>query len=151
MERLRIAGVLWIAVAVLSIAVTVVFRVDSNQVVATVGLGSATAVLGLLMLARPSRVAIPASIIAGIAWLVLYAGLAGLQSDELAALVTDAFLAVAGGGVGLVAWTAGAQLDRVASRARMMTATTASHGAATARTPWQGSGQNEFKRLPEAT
>jgi hypothetical protein len=67
------------------------------------------------MLARPSRVAIPASIIAGIAWLVLYAGLAVLQSDELAAWVTDAFLAVAGSGVGLVAWTAETQLDRAAS------------------------------------
>lgn len=115
MQRLRIAGVLWIAVAVLSIAVTVVFRVDSNQVVATVGLGTATALLGLWMLARPNRVAIPASIIAGIAWLVLYAGLAVLQSDELAAWVTDAALAVAGSGVGFVAWTAGAQLDRAAS------------------------------------
>jgi hypothetical protein len=111
MQRLRIAGVLWIAVAVLSIAVTVVFRVDPNQVVATIGLGSATALLGLWMLARPSRVAIPASIIAGIAWLVLYAGLAVLQSDELAAWVTDAFLAVAGGGVAFVAWTAETQPD----------------------------------------
>ena len=117
MERLRIAGVLWIAVAVLSIAVTVVFRVDSNQVLATVGLGSATALLGPWMIARPSRIAIPASVIAGIAWLVLYAGLAVLQSDELAAWVTDAFLGVAGGGVGLLAWTAGAQLDRAASPA----------------------------------
>lgn len=117
MQRLRIAGVLWIAVAILSIAVTVVFRVDSNQVVATVGLGSVTAVLGLWMLARPNGVAIPASITAGIAWLVLYAGLAVLQSDELAALVTDVFLAVAGSGVGLVASTAGARLDRAASPA----------------------------------
>ena len=117
MQRLRIAGALWIAVAVLSIAVTVVFRVESNQVAATVGLGSATAFLGLWILARPSRVAIPASIFAGIAWPVLYAGLAVLQSDELAAWVTDAFLGVAGGGVGLLAWTAGAELDRAASPA----------------------------------
>lgn len=115
--RLRIAGLLWIAVAVLSIAMTVVFRVDSYQIGATVGLGTATAILGVWMLARPSRVAMPASIIAGIAWLVLYAGLAVLQSDEMAAWVTDAFLAVAGGGVGVLAWTAGAQLDHAASPA----------------------------------
>ena len=117
MHRLRIAGVLWIAIAFLSIVVTVVFRVDSNQVVATVGLGTATAFMGLWIFARPSRVVIPTSIIAGIAWLVVYAGLAVLQSDELAAWVTDAFLAVAGAGVGFLAWTAGAQLDRSASPA----------------------------------
>jgi hypothetical protein len=109
MQRLRIAGMVWIAVAVFSIAITVVFRVDPNQVVATVGLGAATAILGVWMLARPIPGAIPASIIAGVAWLVLYAGLAVLQSDEMAAWVTDAFLAVAGGGVGLMAWSAGAQ------------------------------------------
>lgn len=117
MQRLRIAGVLWIAVAVLSIALTVVFRVDSYQIAATVSFGIATAILGVWMLARPSRVAIPASTIAGIAWLVIYAGLAVLQSDEMAAWVTDAFLAVAGGGVGVLAWTAGAQLDHATSPA----------------------------------
>jgi len=115
--RLRIAGVLWIAVAAFSIATTVVFRVDSYQIAATLGFGIATVILGVWMLARPSRVAIPASIIAGIAWLMLYAGLTVLQSDEMAAWVTDAFLAVAGGGVGVLAWTAGAQLDHAASRA----------------------------------
>lgn len=118
MQRLRTVGLLWIAVAVMSIAITIVFRVDSYQIVATVGLGSATAALGVWMLARPSRVAIPASTITGIAWVVLYAGLAVLQSDEMAAWVTDAFLALAGGGVGLLAWTAGAQVDRAASSAQ---------------------------------
>lgn len=114
MQRLRVAGIAWIVVAVLSIAVTVVFRVDSNQVGATVGLGAATAILGGWMLASPGRVAVPASIIAGITWFVLYAALAVLQSDEMAAWVTDAFLAVAGGGVGLMAWSAGTRLDRAA-------------------------------------
>jgi hypothetical protein len=115
--RLRIAGVLWIAVAVLSVVITVVFRVDSYQIVATLALGTSTAILGVWMLVRPSRVAIPASIIAGIAWLVLYAGLAVLQSDDMAAMVTDAFLAVAGGGVGILAWTTEAQLDHSAAPA----------------------------------
>jgi len=111
-QRLRISGGLWIAVAVLSIALTVIFRVESYQIVATIGLGVAAAALGSWMLARPSRVAIPASIIAGIVWLLLYAGLAVVQSDEMAAWVTDAFLAVAGGGVALLAWTARAQTVR---------------------------------------
>jgi hypothetical protein len=112
MQRLRTAGALWMAVAVMSIAVTVVWRVDLYQIVVTIGLGIATAILGLSMLARPSGVALPASIIAGIAWLVLYVGLAVLQSDEMAAWVTDVFLAIAGGGVGVMAWTAGGRLDR---------------------------------------
>ena len=117
MQRLRIAGVLWIAVAAFSIAITVVFRIESYQIAATVGFGIATMILGVWMLARPSRVAIPASIIAGIAWLVLYAGLAVLQSDEMAAWVTDAFFAIAGGGVGLLSWSAEMQLDRASSPA----------------------------------
>ncbi len=116
-NRLRIAGVLWIAVAVFAIAITVVFRVDSAQIVATVGLGIATAMVGIWMVARPSPVAIPASIIAGIVSLLLYGGLTVLQSDEIAAWVTDAFIAVSSGGVALLAWTAGADLERAASSA----------------------------------
>jgi hypothetical protein len=109
MQKLRIAGLLWIAVAVLSIAMTVIFRVESYQILATAGLGIATAALGSWMLARPSRAAILGSIVAGIAWLLLYAGLAVVQSEEMAAWGIDAFLAVAGGGVALLAWTARAQ------------------------------------------
>jgi uncharacterized membrane protein YhhN len=105
------SGVSWMAVAVLSIAITLIFRVEAYQTVATIGLGAATAILGAWMLARPSRVAIPASIIAGIVWLLLYTGLAVVQSAEMAAWVTDAFLALAGGGVALLAWTARAQKD----------------------------------------
>jgi hypothetical protein len=111
MHRLRIAGALWIAVAVMSIAATVMFRVDPSQIVATIGLGVATLVLGSWMLALPSRVAIPTSIVAGIVLLLLYLGLAVLQSDELAAWVTDAFLAFAASSPALLAWTARSQFD----------------------------------------
>ena len=109
MQTLRISGVLWIAVAVLSIAMTVIFRVEGYQILATIGLGVVTAALGSWMLARPSRDAIPGSIVAGIAWLLLYAGLAVVQSDEMAAWGIDAFLALSGCGVALLAWTARAQ------------------------------------------
>jgi hypothetical protein len=111
MQRLRIAGALWIAVALMSIATTVVFRVDSFQILATTGLGLLTGVLGLWMLVRPSRIAIPTSIIAGIAWLVLYLGLAVVQSGELAACATDAFLAFAASIPVLLAWMARSQFD----------------------------------------
>lgn len=112
MRRLRIAGALWIAVAIMSIAATVMFRVDSYQIVATIGLGVATALLGLWMVAIPSRIAVPTSIVAGVVSLLLYLGLAALQSDEPAAWVTDAFLALAASAPALLAWTAGSQFDR---------------------------------------
>jgi hypothetical protein len=111
MHKLRITGALWIAVAVMSIAATVMFRVDASQIAATIGIGLATAVLGLWIVAVPSRIAIPASIVAGVVWLVLYLGLAVLQSEELAAWVTDAFLAVAASSPALLAWTARSQFD----------------------------------------
>ena len=111
MQRQRLVGALWIAVALLSITMTLVFRVDSSQIVATIGLGVATAILGSLMLARQGRLAIPTSIVAGIAWLALYVGLAVVQSDEMAAWTTDAFLAAAGGGIALLAWTTRSQLE----------------------------------------
>jgi hypothetical protein len=101
----RIAGALWIGVAVLSIATTVVFRVDSSQILATTALGLATAVMGSWMLIVRGRIGIVASIVAGIVWLMLYLGLAVVQSGELAAWVTDVFLALAATVPALLAWT----------------------------------------------
>ena len=112
MRRLRIAGGLWIAVALMSMAASVVFRVDSSQIVATIALGLATLVLGSWMLAVPRRIAIPMSIVAGIVWLPLYLGLAVVQSNELAAWVTDAFLAFVGSSPALLAWMDRSELDR---------------------------------------
>jgi len=105
MHRLRIAGALWIAVAVLSIATTVVFRVDPFQILATITLGLATAVMGSWILIVRGRIGIVSSIVAGIVWLALYLGLAVVQSGELAAWVTDAFLALAATVPALLAWT----------------------------------------------
>jgi hypothetical protein len=111
MHRLRIAGALWIALAGLSIATTVIFRVDSSQILATTALGVATAVLGSWILIVRGRNGIAASVMAGIVWLVLYLGLAVVQSGELAAWVTDAFLAFAATIPALMAWTARRQLE----------------------------------------
>ncbi|MEP6807666.1 MAG: hypothetical protein ABI978_03610 [Chloroflexota bacterium] len=105
MSKLKAIGTTWLAVAALSIAVTVVFRVDSAQIVVTLALALVTAALGVWMVLRPSTAAVGASLGVGIVWLAVYAGLAVLQSDEIAAWVTDAFLAVVGGVVGFVAWT----------------------------------------------
>jgi len=105
MSRLKAIGTTWLVVAALSIAVTIVFRADSAQIVVTLALALVTAALGGWMVLRPSTAAIGASLGVGIVWLAVYAGLAVLQSDEIAAWVTDAFLAVVGGVVGFVAWT----------------------------------------------
>ncbi len=114
MSRLKAIGVSWLIVAALSIAVTLVFRANPTQVLATLGLALVTAVLGIWMVLRASTAAVGASLAVGVVWLAVYAGLAVLQSDEVAAWVTDAFLAVTGVGVGLVAWTTGTSSRREA-------------------------------------
>ena len=105
MSKLKAIGVAWLAAAALSVVFTLVFRVDSAQIVVTLALALLTAALGVWMVLRPSTAAVGASLGVGIVWLAVYAGLAVLQSGEIAAWVTDAFLAVVGGVVGFVAWT----------------------------------------------
>jgi hypothetical protein len=105
MSRLKAIGAAWLAVAALSVVFTLLFRVEPAQILVTLALALVTATLGVWMVLRPSTAAIGASLGVGIVWLAVYAGLAVLQSDEIAAWVTDAFLAVVGGVVGFVAWT----------------------------------------------
>ena len=113
MEKQRLVGGLWILLAALSITVTLVWRVDASQIVATIVFGVATAVLGAWMIVRPSGSAVGASIAAGAAWLAVYLGLAVIQADELAAWVTDVSLAVGAGGVAVLAWKARSDLGRL--------------------------------------
>lgn len=105
MSKLKAIGTTWLAVAALSVVFTLVFRVEPAQIVVTLALALVAAVLGGWMVLRPSIAAVGASLGVGIVWLAVYAGLAVLQSSEIAAWVTDAFLAVVGGVVGFVAWT----------------------------------------------
>lgn len=106
MQRQRLIGGLWLLVAALSIMVTFVFRVDAVQIAATIALGIATALLGAWMIVGPSGRWVGASIVAGVPWLVGYLGLAVIQADELAAWVTDTFLASVAGAVAVLAWRA---------------------------------------------
>jgi hypothetical protein len=103
MNRLRTAGASWIAAAIFAIAITVIFRNDVGQIVATTGLAVATLIFGLWMLARAEPVPTPVAVVVGACWLVLYGGLALLQSDEVGAWVTDVFLVMVGVGVALLA------------------------------------------------
>ena len=113
MEKRRLHGGLWMLLAALSITVTLVFRVDAWQIAATIALGIATAVLGGWMIVRPSGSAVGASIAAGVISLAVYVGLAVIQADELAAWVTDAFLAAVAGAVAVLAWRARSDLGRL--------------------------------------
>ena len=104
MNGLRMAGASWIAAAILAIAITVIFRNDVAQIMATTGLALATSIFGLWMLARAEPVPTLVAVVVGACWLLLYGGLALLQSDEVGAWVTDVFLAVVGVGVALLPW-----------------------------------------------
>ena len=70
--------------------ITVLFRGDApGQAAVTVVLAVAGAVVAVWLLVRPSAGAMVASALVGVAWLIAYAVLAVVQSNLLAALVTD--------------------------------------------------------------
>jgi hypothetical protein len=104
MDGHRTAGASWIAAAILAIATTVIFRNDVGQIMATTGLAVATSIFGLWMLARAEPVPTPVAVVISACWLGLYGGLAVVQSNEVAAWVTDVFLAIVGVGVAHLAW-----------------------------------------------
>ena len=109
MNRLGIAGALWLVAAGLAIAVTLIFRIDPVGWVVTMAVGVVAAVLGLWLIARPSALVVSASNIVAVVWIVLYAVLTVQQSDELAAWTTDVALIAIGGAAGLVAYRAAAK------------------------------------------
>jgi hypothetical protein len=108
MNRLGIAGALWLLAAGSAIAMTLNFRVDPVQWVVTMAVGVVAIVLGLWLIARPSPTVVSASNIVAVMWAVLYGVLTVLQSDELAAWTTDVALVAIGGAAGLVAYRAAA-------------------------------------------
>ena len=109
MNRLGIAGALWLVAAAFAIAMTLIFRTDPLQWVVTMAMGVVAAFLGLSLIARPSALVVSASNIVSVVWIVLYAVLAVLQSGELAAWATDVALIAIGGAAGLVAYRAAAK------------------------------------------
>ena len=112
MTRFGIAGVLWLVAAGSAIAMTIIFRTDPVQWVATMPIGVVAAVVGLWLIARPSALVVSASNAASVVWIVLYAVLTVQQSDELAAWTTDVALIAIGAAAGLAAY-------RAAARARL--------------------------------
>jgi hypothetical protein len=109
MNRLGVAGALWLVAAAFAIATTLIFRTDPVQWVITMALGAVAAVLGLSLIARPNAMIVSASNGVAVAWTVLYAVLTVQQSDELAAWTTDVFLLAIGAAAGVVAYRAAAR------------------------------------------
>ena len=103
MDRRQSAGVMWIVAALLAIVTTVVFRVDPAQILATLVAGAVALGVGVWLLFGSSGAAIRLSAPLGVAWVVLFAALAAIQSDELAAWSTDVGVAVFGAVAALLA------------------------------------------------
>ena len=108
MNRLGVAGALWLVAAAFAIAMTLIFRTDPVEWAITMALGAVAAVLGLWLIARPNALVVPISNGVAVAWAVLYAVLTVQQSDELAAWTTDVALIAIGAGAGLAAYRAAA-------------------------------------------
>jgi hypothetical protein len=109
MNRLGIAGALWLVAAGFAIVMTLTFRTDPLQWVVTLAIGVVAAAVGLWLIARPSALVVSASNSVSVVWIVLYAVLTVLQSYELAAWTTDVALIAIGGAAGLVAYRAAAK------------------------------------------
>jgi hypothetical protein len=109
MGNVRTAGFVWIVAAVLGALATAVFRVDQVQWVVTLVASAIGLAVGVWLVRRPSATAILASTLAGVSWVALYATLAVVQSGEVAAWVTDAFLAGTGAVGALLAFRARTQ------------------------------------------
>jgi len=104
MNRLGVAGALWLVAATFGIATTLIFRTDPVQWVLTIVVGLISGVLGLGLIARPKALVVSASSGIAVAWIVLYAVLAVQQSGELAAWTTDVALIGIGTAAGLAAY-----------------------------------------------
>ena len=109
MNRLGIAGALWLVAAGFAIVMTLIFRTEQVQWVVTMAIAVVAAVVGLWLIARPSPMVVSASNTVAVLWAVLYGVLTVQQSDELAAWTTDVALIAIGAAAGLVAYRAAAK------------------------------------------
>jgi hypothetical protein len=114
MNRYQIAGILWLIAAVLSAAVTVAFRTDTDMTATmdttvssaiTLVASAIAAVIGILLLWRPSSTTVLLSTIGCVAWVAMYGALTVLQFGE-AGWATDAVLGLVGAVAAVVAYRA---------------------------------------------
>jgi hypothetical protein len=112
MNRLGIAGALWLVAVGFAIATTLTFRTDPVQFVLTIAVAVVAAFVGVLLIARPSALIVSASNVVAAVWTILYAVLTVQQSDELAAWTTNVFLIAVGVAAGLATYRAAARVKR---------------------------------------
>ena len=110
MNRLGIAGALWLVAAGSAIAMTIIFRTNPAQIVVTTAVGVVAAILGVWLMARPNALTVSASNVVTVVWIVLYAVLIVQQADEIAAWATDVFLIVLGVVAGVAVYRAAASV-----------------------------------------
>ena len=106
MNRLGIAGAMWLVAGGSAIATTIIFRTDPAQIVVTSSVGVVAAILGVWLMARPNALAVSASNVVTVAWIALYAVLTVQQADEIAAWATDVFLILLGVVAGVAVYRA---------------------------------------------
>ena len=109
------SGVLWLATAVFSVVITVVFRTDRVQWLVTIIAGVAAAIIGVLLIWRPTAGIATWSTVVGVAWLVIYAWWTFQQRNETVAWTTDVFIGALGVIAALMAFrqrASGRALDR---------------------------------------
>jgi len=107
MNRLQVAGVVWLVAAVIGALATVIFRGDEPAWYAITLVASAiAAAIGILLLWRPSRTTVVLSTLGGVAWVVLYGALIAIQSADIQAWTADLLFAVIGAVAAILAYRA---------------------------------------------
>ncbi len=108
MTQSKWVAVSWLAAGLFAVVITVVFRTDQLQWILTIIAAVAAAVIGILLIWRPSAGVATWSSGVGVAWLVIYAWLTFQQRDDIPAWATDVFL----GALGVIAVLATYRLKR---------------------------------------
>ncbi len=108
------AGLLWLAAALFSVVITIVFRTVQVQWIITIIAGVAAAILGFLLVWRPVAGIVTWSTGVGAAWVVIYAALTLQQRGELVAWTTDVFIGALGAIPALVAYRQKASVSQSA-------------------------------------
>jgi hypothetical protein len=108
MNRLGIAGALWLVAAGSAVSMTIIFRTDPAQIVVTTVVSVVAAILGVWLIARPNALVVSASNVVTVAWIALYAVLTVQQAGEIAAWTTDVFLIAMGAVAGVAVYRAAA-------------------------------------------
>ena len=111
MNRFQISGVLWLVAAILGAAISVAYRteatMDTSWYAITLVGSAIAAILGILLLWRPSSTTVLLSTIGAVAWVLMYGALTLIQSAEVEAWTTDAVIGAIGAAAGVVAYSAG--------------------------------------------